>query len=127
MTTPRRSPLDGWEIQRRCPHLKADLSKFGVVEDSTPPQSARLAMGLATGRCLTARGYQLRCSRTCQRTAAAVFYDDGLVQLDRHALTLRRYHFPSGTSESHSGARDPRVFGRAARALDAALPAVGQF
>ena len=24
--------LDGWEMQRRCPHLKADLSKFGVVE-----------------------------------------------------------------------------------------------
>ena len=27
------------------------------------------------------------------------YYDDGLVQLDRHALTLRRYHFPSGTSK----------------------------
>ncbi len=27
------------------------------------------------------------------------FYDDGLIQLDRHALTLRRYHFPSGTSK----------------------------
>lgn len=26
-------------------------------------------------------------------------YDDGLVQLDRTALTLRRYHFPSGTSK----------------------------
>lgn len=26
-------------------------------------------------------------------------YDDGLVQLDGHALTLRRYHFPSGTSK----------------------------
>jgi hypothetical protein len=26
-------------------------------------------------------------------------YDDGLVQLDPHALTLRRYHFPSGTSK----------------------------
>ena len=26
-------------------------------------------------------------------------YDDGLVQLDRYALTLRRYHFPSGTSK----------------------------
>jgi hypothetical protein len=26
-------------------------------------------------------------------------YDDGLIQLDRHALTLRRYHFPSGTSK----------------------------
>jgi hypothetical protein len=26
-------------------------------------------------------------------------YDDGLVQLDRFALTLRRYHFPSGTAK----------------------------
>ena len=26
-------------------------------------------------------------------------YDDGLIQLDREALTLRRYHFPSGTSK----------------------------
>jgi hypothetical protein len=26
-------------------------------------------------------------------------YDDGLVQLDGEALTLRRYHFPSGTSK----------------------------
>lgn len=27
------------------------------------------------------------------------YYNDGLVLLDRHALTLRRYHFPSGTSK----------------------------
>jgi hypothetical protein len=27
------------------------------------------------------------------------YYDDGLVQLDHHALTLRRYHFPSGTAK----------------------------
>jgi hypothetical protein len=26
-------------------------------------------------------------------------YDDGMVQLDSHAITLRRYHFPSGTSK----------------------------
>ncbi len=26
-------------------------------------------------------------------------YDDGLVALDREALTLRRYHMPSGTSK----------------------------
>jgi hypothetical protein len=26
-------------------------------------------------------------------------YDDGVVQLDRTAITLRRYHFPSGTSK----------------------------
>jgi hypothetical protein len=30
---------------------------------------------------------------------AAPTYNDGLVQLDREALTLRRYHFPSGTSK----------------------------
>ena len=37
--------LDGWEIQRRCPHLKADLSKFGVIEGSTLDlQPARLAV-----------------------------------------------------------------------------------
>ncbi|BBZ30891.1 hypothetical protein MMAD_51860 [Mycolicibacterium madagascariense] len=29
----------------------------------------------------------------------AATYDDGLVLLDRHAITLRRYHFPSGTSK----------------------------
>lgn len=27
------------------------------------------------------------------------FYDDGVIQLDRAALTLRRYHFPSGTAK----------------------------
>ncbi len=27
------------------------------------------------------------------------YYDDGQVQLDRYALTLRRYHFPSGTAK----------------------------
>ena len=26
-------------------------------------------------------------------------YDDGLVVLDRQAITLRRYHFPSGTAK----------------------------
>lgn len=26
-------------------------------------------------------------------------YDDGLVALDRRAITLRRYHFPSGTAK----------------------------
>jgi len=29
----------------------------------------------------------------------AAQYDDGQIQLDRQAITLRRYHFPSGTSK----------------------------
>lgn len=32
-------------------------------------------------------------------TPAGPQYDDGLIQLDRRAITLRRYHFPSGTSK----------------------------
>ncbi|HLR98170.1 MAG TPA: hypothetical protein VK069_01090 [Mycolicibacillus parakoreensis] len=32
-------------------------------------------------------------------STAASRYDDGLIQLDREAITLRRYHFPSGTSK----------------------------
>ena len=32
-------------------------------------------------------------------TAPHQYYDDGLIQLDREAITLRRYHFPSGTSK----------------------------
>ncbi|WP_205875456.1 hypothetical protein [Mycobacterium camsae] len=32
-------------------------------------------------------------------TQADLCYDDGAVQLDRMAVTLRRYHFPSGTAK----------------------------
>ena len=32
-------------------------------------------------------------------SAPRQYYDDGAVQLDREAITLRRYHFPSGTSK----------------------------
>jgi len=56
--------LDGWEIQRRCPHLKADLSKFGVVDGSTLTCNLHgWHWNLENGRCLTAHGHELRCSR----------------------------------------------------------------
>lgn len=32
-------------------------------------------------------------------TAPQQLYDDGMIQVDREAVTLRRYHFPSGTSK----------------------------
>jgi UDP-MurNAc hydroxylase len=57
--------LDGWEIQRRCPHLKADLSKFGVVEGNTLTCNLHgWQWRLDDGRCLTSRGHDLRSSRT---------------------------------------------------------------
>ena len=56
--------LDGWEIQRRCPHLKADLSKFGVVEGSTLTCNLHgWHWNLENGRCLTSRGHELRSSK----------------------------------------------------------------
>jgi UDP-MurNAc hydroxylase len=56
--------LDGWEIQRRCPHLKADLSKFGVVEGSTLTCNLHgWQWNLENGRCLTTKGHELRSAR----------------------------------------------------------------
>ena len=52
---------------------------------------------LENGRCLTSKGHELR-SET-DMSAPRQYYDDGLIQLDREAITLRRYHFPSGTSK----------------------------
>ncbi len=55
--------LAGWEVQRRCPHLKADLSKFGVVEGTTLTCNLHgWQWNLETGRCLTAKGHEMRCS-----------------------------------------------------------------
>ncbi|MBJ7291261.1 Rieske 2Fe-2S domain-containing protein [Williamsia sp.] len=55
---------DGWEIQRRCPHLKADLSKFGVIEgDKLTCNLHGWSWDLPTGRCLTSKGHELRASK----------------------------------------------------------------
>ena len=49
--------LDGWTVQRRCPHLKADLSRFGKVEDGVLTcQMHGWKWDLETGRCLTSVG-----------------------------------------------------------------------
>lgn len=53
--------LDSWEIQRRCPHLKADLAKFGHAEDGKLTCDLHgWEWDLASGRCLTSKGHQLR-------------------------------------------------------------------
>lgn len=53
--------LAGWEVQRRCPHLKADLSKFGVVEGTTLTCDLHgWQWDLETGRCKTSKGHELR-------------------------------------------------------------------
>jgi UDP-MurNAc hydroxylase len=53
--------LDGWLLQRRCPHLKADLSRFGVIEGETLTcQLHGWKFDLPSGRCLTSVGRTLR-------------------------------------------------------------------
>ncbi|MBN7724299.1 hypothetical protein JQ473_16100, partial [Brucella melitensis] len=56
--------LNGWELQRRGPYLTDALSKFGVVEGNTLTCNLHgWQWRLDDGRCLTARGHQLRSSR----------------------------------------------------------------
>jgi UDP-MurNAc hydroxylase len=53
--------LDGWIVQRRCPHLKADLTRFGIVDDTTLTcQLHGWKFDLESGRCLTSAGHPLR-------------------------------------------------------------------
>ncbi|HKT03425.1 MAG TPA: Rieske 2Fe-2S domain-containing protein [Rugosimonospora sp.] len=57
--------LDGWTVQRRCPHLKADLTRFGIVDgDTLQCQLHGWKFDLSTGRCLTSTGHQIRAHRT---------------------------------------------------------------
>ena len=53
--------LDGWVVQRRCPHLKADLSKFGAIEDGVLTcQMHGWKWRLEDGKCLTSVGHPIR-------------------------------------------------------------------
>jgi len=45
--------LDGWIIQRRCPHLRGDLSRFGEIQGTTLTCTMHgWQFDLPTGRCL---------------------------------------------------------------------------
>ncbi len=53
--------LDGWTIQRRCPHLKADLTRFGIIDSGTLTcQLHGWRFDLASGKCLTSVAHPLR-------------------------------------------------------------------
>lgn len=56
--------LDGWVLQRRCPHLKADLTRFGNIEDGTLQCMLHgWKFDLETGKCLTSAGHEIRASK----------------------------------------------------------------
>jgi len=50
--------LGDYLVQRRCPHLKADLSRFGTVTDGVLECGMHgWRFDLASGRCLTSEGH----------------------------------------------------------------------
>jgi UDP-MurNAc hydroxylase len=58
--------VDGYVVQRHCPHLKADLVRFGTVRDGVLTcQLHGWEFELATGRCLTSDDRKL-VSRPCR-------------------------------------------------------------
>ncbi|HEX2308936.1 MAG TPA: Rieske 2Fe-2S domain-containing protein [Jatrophihabitantaceae bacterium] len=53
--------LDGWEVQKRCPHLKADLSRFAHIDGGVLTcQMHGWRWRLSDGKCLSSVGHDLR-------------------------------------------------------------------
>ncbi len=68
--------VDGYLVQRRCPHLGADLSKFGHVEDGVLTCVLHgNRYELATGRCLTAEGLGLFTIPLAERSGSHTMAD----------------------------------------------------
>lgn len=56
--------LDGWKIQKRCPHLRADLSTAGSIENGVLTCSLHdWKFDLESGRCLTTQGHEIRATK----------------------------------------------------------------
>ncbi|WP_326560372.1 Rieske 2Fe-2S domain-containing protein [Micromonospora sp. NBC_01796] len=56
--------LGDWVVQRRCPHLKADLTRFGIIDgDQLTCQLHGWRFDLPSGRCLTSVGHEIRAHR----------------------------------------------------------------
>lgn len=56
--------IDDWVLQRRCPHLCADLARTGEVADGVLTCTRHgWRWDLASGRCLTAPGHRIRAER----------------------------------------------------------------
>jgi UDP-MurNAc hydroxylase len=75
---------DGYVIQRHCPHLKADLVRFGTVKDGVLTcQLHGWEFELATGRCLTSDDRKLvsRPCRTLEDGAEAAEADAGYPEI----------------------------------------------
>jgi UDP-MurNAc hydroxylase len=59
-----RVRIDDWIVQRRCPHLRADLGQFGSITGDVLTCSMHgWSFDLPSGRCLNADGHEIAASR----------------------------------------------------------------
>lgn len=64
--------IDGWTVQRRCPHLRADLTKTGKIEEGVLTCALHdWKWDLTTGQCLTTPGHPIRSSRIIETASAS--------------------------------------------------------
>jgi UDP-MurNAc hydroxylase len=62
--------MGGWAFQRRCPHLKADLSRFGQVDKGVLTcQMHGWKWRLSDGKCITSVGHPIRTAGRVERRA----------------------------------------------------------
>jgi len=64
--------IDGWRVQRRCPHLRADLGRFGQIEGDTLTCTLHgWRYDLTSGRCLTTGTHHIRAGRSVEAAPGA--------------------------------------------------------
>lgn len=64
--------MNGWQLQRRCPHLKADLSVFGKIEEGILTcQMHGWKWNLKSGKCMTSVGHDIRSCPADEAPAAS--------------------------------------------------------
>jgi UDP-MurNAc hydroxylase len=67
-----RIRIGDYLVQRRCPHLKADLSRFGQVKEGILQCMMHgWQFDLETGRCLTSDSHHLECERVDEASTSA--------------------------------------------------------
>ena len=65
--------IDGWEVQRRCPHMMADLTRFATIDETILTCSLHgWQYDLETGRCLTSDGHEITARRLGEAELAAL-------------------------------------------------------
>ena len=98
--------LDGWVMQRRCPHRNADLSVFGEVHGCELVCTLHgWRFDLETGKCLTSAGHELRVRRRSDpMSLRSLMHDDQAVSMN--AILGARLEQAFGLT--HDLARPPR-------------------